>query len=64
MSLGNIVDELHNQHSLANTGTAKETDLATLSIWCQQIYHLHHRVHLKVLTQAHIKRSQQLQHIP
>ena len=30
MFLGDIVDQFHNRHGLANTGTAKQADLATL----------------------------------
>lgn len=32
MRLGNVVDELHDKHGLADTGTTKQTDLATLRV--------------------------------
>lgn len=37
MGFGNVVDKLSNQHSLSDTGTAKQTNLSTTSIWGQQI---------------------------
>ena len=33
-----VMDELHNQHRFAHTGTAKEPDLAAQGIGCNQIY--------------------------
>jgi len=38
VSLGNIVDQLHDKYGLANTGTTKETNLSTLDIGGQQVY--------------------------
>mmetsp|Transcript_14100 Transcript_14100/g.38107 ORF Transcript_14100/g.38107 Transcript_14100/m.38107 type:complete len:413 (-) Transcript_14100:656-1894(-) len=32
MGLGHVVDQLHNQHSLAHTGTSKQTNLTTLLV--------------------------------
>merc|ERR1712024_147851 len=40
MGLGNVVDQFHDQHSLADTGSAKQTNLASLGIGSQQIDHL------------------------
>jgi hypothetical protein len=37
VSLGNVVDELLNQHSLADTGTTEETNLATTSVGREEI---------------------------
>merc|ERR1719500_1825905 len=37
MGLGDVVDQLHNEDSLADTGTAEETDLATLYVWGKEI---------------------------
>lgn len=37
MLLGNVVNELHNQHGLADTSTAEETNLATLGVRGQQV---------------------------
>ena len=37
MSLGDVVDELLNEHSLADTGTSEETDLATTSIGSEEV---------------------------
>ena len=37
MTLGNIVDQLHNQHGLSNTGTAKQSNLASSLVRGQQI---------------------------
>ena len=36
--LGDVVDELLNEHSLADTGTSEETDLATTGVRRKQIY--------------------------
>merc|ERR1712141_970685 len=40
MGLGNVVDQFHDQHSLADTGSTKQTNLASLGIGSQQIDHL------------------------
>merc|ERR1711878_85476 len=32
VSLGNVVDQLHDKHSLAHSSTAEETDLASLTV--------------------------------
>lgn len=40
MGLGNIVDELHDKHSLSDTGTSKQTDLASLLVGRQHIHNL------------------------
>ena len=40
MTLGDVVDELHDEHGLAHTGTAEETDLATLAVGLEQVNHL------------------------
>lgn len=37
MSLSDVVNELHNQDSLADTSTAKETDLSSLGVWGKQV---------------------------
>ena len=37
MCLGDVVDELHNKHSLAHTGTAEQADLATTLVGGQQV---------------------------
>merc|ERR1711997_1284112 len=37
VSLGNVVDELHDKHSLADSGTAEETDLASLTVGGEQV---------------------------
>lgn len=37
MSLGDVVNQLHDQDSLSDTGTAEESDLATLGVGGQQI---------------------------
>lgn len=41
MGLGNIVDELHDEHGLAHTGTTKEPNLASALVGGQQVHHLH-----------------------
>jgi hypothetical protein len=38
--LGDVVNQLHNKHSLADTGTTEETDFTSLSIWSQKINNL------------------------
>jgi hypothetical protein len=40
MCFGHIVDELHDEHSLAHAGTAKETNLTTTLVGSQKIHHL------------------------
>jgi hypothetical protein len=37
VSLGDVVDQLHDQDSLADAGTAEETDLSTLGVGGQKI---------------------------
>eukprot|EP00128_Syssomonas_multiformis_P016704 Colp12_sorted_trinity150504_noHs@24768 len=37
VGLGNVVDKLHNEHSLTDTGTTEETDLTTLGIGGEEI---------------------------
>jgi hypothetical protein len=37
VSLGNVVDEFLNEHSLADTGTTEETDLSTTSVRSEEI---------------------------
>ena len=38
--LGDVVDELHDQHGLADAGAAEQADLAALGIRRQQVHHL------------------------
>merc|ERR1719384_1977694 len=40
VGLGDVVDQFHDQHSLAHTGSAKQTNLASLGIGSQQVHHL------------------------
>lgn len=37
MGLGDVVNELHDKHSLADTSTAEKTDLTTLGVGGEQI---------------------------
>mmetsp|Transcript_2792 Transcript_2792/g.10054 ORF Transcript_2792/g.10054 Transcript_2792/m.10054 type:complete len:308 (+) Transcript_2792:263-1186(+) len=37
--LGDVVDELHNQHSLTNTSSTKKADLASLLVGSKKVYH-------------------------
>merc|ERR1711997_1153412 len=37
VSLGNVVDQLHDKHSLAHSSTAEETDLASLTVGGEQV---------------------------
>ena len=37
MLLGDVVDELHDKHSLAYTCTTEQTDLTTLEVWLEQV---------------------------
>ena len=37
MALGDVVDQLHDQHSLAHTGTAEQANLASLLVGRQEI---------------------------
>jgi hypothetical protein len=36
VSFGNIIDELLDQHGLADTGTTEKADFSTMSIWGKQ----------------------------
>ena len=40
MALGDVVDELHDEHSLAHTGTAEETNFTTFGIGFEQVDNL------------------------
>jgi len=40
VGLSDVVDELHNEHSLAYTGTAEKTDLASLGVRGQKVNNL------------------------
>jgi hypothetical protein len=40
VSLGDVVDQLHNQHGLADTSTTEETDFTTSSVGSKQINNL------------------------
>ncbi len=40
MKLGDVVNQLHNEHSLADTCTTEETNLATLCVRSEQIDNL------------------------
>ena len=37
MCLGDVVDELLNQHSLADTGTTEETNLSTTGVGSKEV---------------------------
>ena len=41
MGLGHIVDKLHDKHSLADSGSAKEPNLASTLVGGQKVHHLH-----------------------
>ena len=40
MSLGDVVDKLHDEHRLSHTGTTEESDLTTLHVGLQQVDYL------------------------
>ena len=40
MSLGNVVDELHDKHGLSHSGTAEETNLTTFHVRLEQVDNL------------------------
>ena len=40
VSLGDVVNQLHDKHSLSDTGTTEETNLTTLGVWSQKINNL------------------------
>ena len=40
VALGNVVDELHDEHGLADTGTSEETNLSATGVWGKQIHDL------------------------
>ncbi len=37
MLLGDVVNQFHDKHSLADTSTAEKTNLASLSVWTQEV---------------------------
>jgi hypothetical protein len=48
VSLGNVVDQLHDKYGLADAGTTEETNLASLDIGGQEIDDLDTEIILKV----------------
>ena len=44
VSLGDVVDELHDQDRLAHTSTSKQTNLSPLGVRLDQVDHLDARV--------------------
>ena len=40
MELGDVVDQLHDEHSFADTGTTEKTNLTTLGVRAEQIDNL------------------------
>ena len=40
MSLGDVVDKLHDKHGLTHTGTTAESDLTILHVGFEQVNHL------------------------
>ena len=41
MPFGNVIDELHDEHGLAYTGTAEQTDLTALAVRLEEVDHLY-----------------------
>ena len=52
VSLGNVVDQLHDKYGLADAGTTEETNLASLHIGGQQIDDLDTEMMMKTTTKA------------
>lgn len=50
VSLGNVVDQLHDKDSLADSGTAEKTDLTSLGVRGQQIDDLDTKTRNKIVT--------------
>lgn len=44
MGLGNVVDELHDEHRLADASAPEKANLATTLVRRQQVHHLHSAV--------------------
>ncbi len=40
MTLGDIVDQLHDEHGLAHAGASEEADLAAFAVRLEQVYDL------------------------
>jgi len=40
VSFGNVIDQFHDEHRLANTSTTKKTNLTTFLIGCEKINNL------------------------
>ena len=40
MSLGDVVNELHDEHSFADSSSTKESDLSSLGVRSEEIHHL------------------------
>ena len=41
MCLGNIVDQLHDKHGLADTSTTEQANFASALVGGQEVHHLH-----------------------
>ena len=39
VALGNVVDQFHDQNGLTYTGTTKESNFTTTSIWLEKVDH-------------------------
>ena len=46
VGLGDVVDQLHDQDSLADAGTTEQTDLATLCVGSQQVNDLDAKIEI------------------
>ena len=56
MALGNIVDELHDEHRLTHAGTAEQSDLTALHVRLQQVDDLDTRCQDFLLRRQFLKR--------
>lgn len=57
MSLGNVVDELHDEHCLAHTSSSEEPNLASTLVWSEHIHHLPQHFVKETMRRAHQKQS-------
>lgn len=47
MSLGNIVDKLHDKNSLPNTSSTKQANLSSSLVWCKEINNLYKKENIQ-----------------
>lgn len=52
VGLGDVVDQLHDEHGLANSSTTKEPNLSSPLVRCQQVDHLQMKLQMSACGRA------------